>query len=35
MMPAGGVARAIVDAWRLGPETFVEDLVLRPPGGDV
>lgn len=35
MMPARGVARAIVEAWRLGPETFVEDLVLRPPRGDV
>jgi hypothetical protein len=35
MMPAAGVARAIVDAWRLGPDTFVEDIVLRPPRGDV
>jgi hypothetical protein len=35
MMPAAGVARAIVDAWRLGPGTFVEDLILRPPAGDV
>ncbi|RME70709.1 MAG: SDR family oxidoreductase [Verrucomicrobia bacterium] len=35
MMPAAGVARAIVDAWRLGPKTVVEDLVLRPPRGDV
>ena len=35
MMPARGVARAIVAAWRLGPDTFVEDLVLRPPLGDV
>lgn len=35
MMPARGVARAIVAAWRLGPATFVEDLVLRPPQGDV
>jgi NAD(P)-dependent dehydrogenase (short-subunit alcohol dehydrogenase family) len=35
MMPAAGVARAIVEAWRLGPLTVVEDLVLRPPGGDL
>ncbi len=35
MMPARGVARAILDAWRLGPATFVEDVVLRPPQGDV
>jgi NAD(P)-dependent dehydrogenase (short-subunit alcohol dehydrogenase family) len=35
IMPASGVARAIVDAWRLGPATFIEDLVLRPPLGDV
>ncbi len=35
MMPAAGVARAIVEAWRLGPGTVVEELVLRPPGGDL
>lgn len=35
MMPAAGVAQAIVDAWRLGPATVVEELVLRPPGGDL
>lgn len=35
MMPARAVARAIVDAWRLGPSAVVEDLVLRPPGGDL
>jgi NAD(P)-dependent dehydrogenase (short-subunit alcohol dehydrogenase family) len=35
MMPASGVARAIVETWRLGPETFIEELVLRPPLGDV
>jgi NAD(P)-dependent dehydrogenase (short-subunit alcohol dehydrogenase family) len=35
MMPARGVARAIVETWRLGPETLVEELLLRPPLGDV
>jgi NAD(P)-dependent dehydrogenase (short-subunit alcohol dehydrogenase family) len=35
MMPAAGVARAIVNAWSLGPDTFIEDLILRPPLGDV
>jgi len=35
MMPAEGVAQAIVEAWRLGPRTVVEELVLRPPGGDL
>lgn len=35
MMPASGVARAIVHAWQLAPATFLEDLILRPPGGDV
>jgi NAD(P)-dependent dehydrogenase (short-subunit alcohol dehydrogenase family) len=35
LMPARSVARAIVDAWRLGPDAVVEDIVLRPPLGDV
>lgn len=35
LMPASAVARAVVDAWRLGPEAVVEDIVLRPPRGDV
>lgn len=35
MMPADGVAQAIVDAWTLGPKTVIEDLVLRPPAGDI
>lgn len=34
MMPAEDVARAFFDAWRLGDRTVVEDLVLRPVGGD-
>ena len=35
MMPAGDVARAIVDAWRLGRGTVVEEIVLRPQLGDL
>lgn len=35
MMPAKAVARAIVDAWRLGPDSVVEEIVLRPPQGDL
>ena len=34
MMPAEDVARAFFDAWRLGDRTVIEDLVLRPVGGD-
>jgi NAD(P)-dependent dehydrogenase (short-subunit alcohol dehydrogenase family) len=34
MMPAEDVAQAFFDAWRLGGRTVVEDLVLRPVGGD-
>jgi NAD(P)-dependent dehydrogenase (short-subunit alcohol dehydrogenase family) len=34
MMPAEDVAQAFFDAWRLGDRTVVEDLVLRPVGGD-
>jgi NAD(P)-dependent dehydrogenase (short-subunit alcohol dehydrogenase family) len=35
MMPAKSVARAIVDAWKLGPGTVVEEIILRPPKGDL
>jgi len=35
LMPARSIARAVVHAWRLGPEAVVEDIVLRPPLGDV
>ncbi len=35
IMPARSVARAIVDAWRLGPDAVLEEIVLRPPLGDV
>lgn len=35
IMPARSVARAIVSAWRLGSDAVVEELVLRPPLGDV
>ena len=34
MMPAEDVARAFFDAWRLSDRTVVEELVLRPVGGD-
>jgi NAD(P)-dependent dehydrogenase (short-subunit alcohol dehydrogenase family) len=34
MMPAEDVARAFFDAWRIGPGTVIEDLVMRPMGGD-
>lgn len=35
IMPAGDVARAILDVHRLGPRTVVEEIVLRPQLGDV
>lgn len=35
LMPARAIARVVVEAWRLGPEALVEDIVLRPPLGDV
>lgn len=35
LMSAGSIARAVVEAWRLGPDAVVEDIVLRPPLGDV
>jgi NAD(P)-dependent dehydrogenase (short-subunit alcohol dehydrogenase family) len=35
LMPARSIARAVVAAWRLGPDAVVEDIVLRPPLGDV
>ncbi|MBE2212440.1 MAG: SDR family oxidoreductase [Opitutaceae bacterium] len=35
LMPARSIARAVVEAWRLGPDAVVEDIVLRPPLGDV
>jgi NADP-dependent 3-hydroxy acid dehydrogenase YdfG len=35
MMPAGDVARAFLDTWRLSRRTVVEEIVLRPAGGDV
>lgn len=35
MMSADAVAQAIVDAWSLGPGAVVEEIVLRPLGGDV
>ena len=35
MMPAEDVARAFLDVWRLSRRTVVEEIVLRPQGGDV
>ena len=35
LMTARAVARAVVDSWKLGPEAVIEDIVLRPPLGDV
>lgn len=35
IMPAGDVARAFCDVWRLGRRTVVEEIVLRPEAGDV
>ena len=35
MMPAEVVARASVDVYRLSRRTVVEEIVLRPQGGDV
>ena len=34
MMPPEDVAQVFFDAWRLGHGSVVEDLVLRPVGGD-
>jgi short-subunit dehydrogenase len=35
MMPAEDVARAFLDIYRLSRRTVVEEIVLRPQGGDV
>jgi len=35
MMPAEDIARAIVDAHRLSRRTVLEELILRPAGGDL
>lgn len=35
MMPTVDVARAFVDVYRLSRRTVVEEIVLRPQGGDV
>lgn len=35
MMPAGDVARAFLDVYRLSRSTVVEEIVLRPQLGDV
>lgn len=35
MMPAGDVARAFLDIYRLTRKTVVEEIVLRPQRGDV
>jgi NAD(P)-dependent dehydrogenase (short-subunit alcohol dehydrogenase family) len=35
MMPAEDVARSFLDAWRMSARTVVEEIVLRPIGGDL
>jgi NADP-dependent 3-hydroxy acid dehydrogenase YdfG len=35
MMPAKDIARAVLDAWRLSRSTVVEEIILRPLGGDI
>jgi NAD(P)-dependent dehydrogenase (short-subunit alcohol dehydrogenase family) len=35
MMPAEDIARAILDIYRLGRRTVVEEIILRPEQGDV
>ncbi len=35
MMPAADVARVFLDAYRLSRRTVVEEIILRPPLGDV
>ena len=35
MMPAADVARAFFDAYRLSRRTVVEEIILRPPLGDI
>ncbi len=35
LMDPADVARVFVDAWRLGPRSVVEEIVLRPPLGDL
>lgn len=35
MMPAADVARAFFDVYRLSRSTVVEEIVLRPQGGDL
>lgn len=35
LMSARSIARVVVEAWRLGADAVVEDIVLRPPLGDV
>jgi hypothetical protein len=34
-MPAEDIARAILDVYRLGRRTVVEEIVLRPQQGDL
>ena len=34
MMPTKDVARAFYDIYRLSQNTVVEEIVLRPQGGD-
>ena len=34
-MPPEDVARCVIDAWRLSHRTVVEEILLRPTGGDI
>ncbi|MEZ5275688.1 MAG: SDR family oxidoreductase [Opitutaceae bacterium] len=35
MMPAEDVARSFFDAWKMSSRTVVEEIILRPIGGDL
>jgi hypothetical protein len=35
LMPAEDVARAFLDVYRLSRRTVVEEIILRPQGGDI
>lgn len=34
-MPAEDVARCVLEAWKLSPQTVIEEVLLRPRGGDI
>ncbi len=35
MMPAADIAKAVVDIFKLSEQTVVEEIILRPIGGDI